>query len=249
MNYPDITKIKQIKTSACRTSYDVDGLIIGLWIITGGTPAIEFEEDITFSQRFPIKDEKWTNKNWNDEIIRYIHQIGKKIQGPTYDVLPNGLKDIEKFIHKNRYEYDYVDYKRCDIKIKIKCKIHGIFFQTPASHLSGKGCPLCLESQGELKIAEFLDSEKIKYEREKTFKDCRHKHNLFFDFYIPDFNISIEYDGKQHFGPVDYYGGFPSYNYLKKTDAIKNNYCLTNGIKLIRIPYTKKSRNEPEASA
>jgi len=149
-------------------------------------------------------------------------------------------------VHKNKYDYSEVDYKKCEIKIKIKCHNHGVFIQTPASHLAGKGCPFCLDSQGELKISDLLNSMNIKYEREKKFTDCKNIRLLPFDFYIPSMNACIEYDGKQHFNPVDYYGGITAYEDLKKKDAIKNRYCLNNEIKLIRIPYTKKSREDIE---
>ena len=46
-------------------------------------------------------------------------------------------------IHNNTYDYSKVDYKKCDIKIYIICKIHGEFLQTPNSHLQGYGCSKC----------------------------------------------------------------------------------------------------------
>lgn len=60
-------------------------------------------------------------------------------------------------------------------------------------------CGLCRRSKGEDLICSLLDSLQIKYEREKRFKDCRYKNTLPFDFYLPDYNICIEYDGEQHF--------------------------------------------------
>lgn len=45
--------------------------------------------------------------------------------------------------------------------------------------------------------------------------------------------------GEQHFRPVDYFGGLEAFDKLKKRDVIKDNYCLKNNIKLIRIPFDK----------
>jgi hypothetical protein len=147
-------------------------------------------------------------------------------------------KAIKK--HGNKYDYSIIDYKRCLIKIKIICPKHGVFEQTPKNHLKGVGCPSCRESHGEQNIASFLDTYKITYQREKKFNRCKNIQPLPFDFYIPYLNTCIEYDGKQHFFPCKYFGGLKQFEKLKISDAIKNQFCLDNNIKLIRIPYTKK---------
>lgn len=46
-------------------------------------------------------------------------------------------------IHGNKYDYSLVDYKHNKAKVKITCRIHGEFEQTPNNHLNGQGCPLC----------------------------------------------------------------------------------------------------------
>lgn len=144
-------------------------------------------------------------------------------------------KAIKK--HGNRYDYSKVIYKNALSKINILCKRHGIYLQTPGSHLYGQGCPSCLESHGERSIAGFLDDLGIMYEREKHFSDCKVKKMLSFDFYIPSKNICIEYDGMQHFKPINYFGGDSSFKKLQKYDNIKNDYCMNRGITLIRISY------------
>lgn len=103
-------------------------------------------------------------------------------------------------------------------------------------------CPLCAISKGENKIKEYLENRKTSYEIQYTFKDCKNKRELPFDFYLPDYNLLIEYDGKQHFEPVNFGGcsdeeALISYKRTKKHDQIKNTYCKTNNINLIRIPY------------
>ena len=60
---------------------------------------------------------------------------------------------IEEFInksnliHKNKYDYSLIEYKDSKSKISIICKRHGVFNQTPNSHMSGKGCPECGNNQ------------------------------------------------------------------------------------------------------
>jgi hypothetical protein len=75
------------------------------------------------------------------------------------------------------------------------------------------------------------------------------KQKLLFDFYLPEHNILIEYDGEQHFKPKSFYRcsietAKKSFNELKRNDIIKNEYCKKNNITLIRIPYTIKNINK-----
>lgn len=58
-----------------------------------------------------------------------------------------------------------------------------------------------------------------------------------FDFYLPDYNTCIEYDGELHYKAVDYFGGDDALSNTKCRDEIKTQYCKENNIKLIRIPY------------
>ncbi len=147
-----------------------------------------------------------------------------------------------KKVHEDLYDYSLVDYKNKYTKVKIICKKHGIFEQTPGHHLSGKGCPTCKTSKGELKIRKYFEKNDIKYETQKTFEDCLDKRKLRFDFYLPDNNILVEYDGMQHFNPVIYWGGQNAYIKRQKRDNIKAEYAKENGIKLLRIPYTEYDR-------
>lgn len=55
---------------------------------------------------------------------------------------------------------------------------------------------------------------------------------------MPKYNICIEYDGKQHFEPIKYFGGITKFEYQKNNDQIKDDYCSKNGIRLMRLPYT-----------
>lgn len=154
-------------------------------------------------------------------------------------------KTIQEFIldssniHHDRYDYSMVNYINSKIKIKILCKIHGIFEQTPDNHLQGKGCPKCNSSRGELLIENFLKSHNIDFIPQKRFDLCKNKFLLSFDFYLPNFNICIEFDGKQHFMPIKRYGGEQYFIRLQRNDSIKDKYCEDKGISLIRIPYTK----------
>ena len=155
----------------------------------------------------------------------------------------NVKKTTQKFIeesnkiHENKYNYSLVNYVNSHSKVKIICPIHGIFEQKAYSHSQGIGCPSCKESKGEKEIRKILNENKISYESQKSFKKCKHKNILKFDFYLSDFNICIEFDGEQHFNCYDYFGGIEGFEICKIRDEIKTKFCLDNNITLCRIRY------------
>ena len=102
------------------------------------------------------------------------------------------------------------------------------------------GCPICKSSKGEIEVKRILDEKSIKYIQQKKFDECKNIRILPFDFYLPENNICIEYDGRQHFEPIKMFGGNKAFKIRTENDKIKNQYCYDNGIKLIRIPYWEK---------
>lgn len=99
----------------------------------------------------------------------------------------------------------------------------------------------CLVSKGEELIQKILTIENINFKTQKIFEDCINPQTdkkLKFDFYLPDYNCCIEYDGEQHFRYSN--TGWNNKEHFEKVqhrDEIKNQYCKNNNIKLIRIPY------------
>ncbi len=143
-------------------------------------------------------------------------------------------------IHNNYYKYNKVNYINLHTKVIITCPEHGDFKIRPTNHIYSKnGCPICNSSKGELKTKNSLDKLNIKYCEQKRFSDCKNKAILPFDFYLPELNIAIEYDGIQHFKEVEFFGGKEAFLKCKQNDIIKNEYCLSNNIKLIRINYNE----------
>ena len=151
--------------------------------------------------------------------------------------------DTETFIDKvnnvfdKLYDYSRVNYNGNKEKVEIICKEHGSFYMTPTNHINKQGCPKCKSSRGEAMIISILESSDIKFTHQMKFDDCRNLLPLPFDFYLPEQNICIEFDGKQHFEAVEWFGGEHAFEKLKERDRIKTDYCLSNGIDLLRIPY------------
>lgn len=138
-----------------------------------------------------------------------------------------------KQIHGTKYLYHLVDYTTAKRKIIIICRKHGPFNQMSHSHMSGRGCPRCVESKGEGIIAKILDKNNIKYIREFSFPDSTWR----YDFFLPDLNILIECDGMQHYKPIKFYGGVKGLNKIQKRDRQKNKLADKNNMILIRVQY------------
>ena len=150
-----------------------------------------------------------------------------------------------KLMHGDKYDYSLVDYIESKSKISIICPTHGVFKQIPNGHLVGRGCPYCNESKGELAIINYLKTNGFEFIREKGFDDCRNINKLPFDFYLPNHNALIEYDGLHHYKPLDYFGGINGFNTQQLRDNIKNEYAKNNNINLLRIRFDEyKNINE-----
>ena len=149
----------------------------------------------------------------------------------------NTFIEKSKLIHNNKYDYSksiYIDYTS---NIEIICPNHGSFLQMVKIHIKGSGCPRCNDSKGEKKISKYLISNNINFIRNKKYNYCKNHNLLPFDFYLIDKNILIEYDGELHYKCIEKFGGEEKIRLYKINDDIKTNYCLSNNIKLLRIPY------------
>lgn len=155
------------------------------------------------------------------------------------------IDKVKKFIESKNNNVvlnpeEYINAKIQNLKVLCgKCKVN-IFitsldvYMRPATRCICKSCA-CIESAAEERIRHFLESQDINFIPQYTFKDCRDKNVLPFDFYLPDYNKIIEFDGEQHYRLAGF--GGKSYESTVKHDKIKNEYCEKNNIDLLRIPY------------
>lgn len=135
---------------------------------------------------------------------------------------------------------EYVDMYN---KLSCHCSIHNQYFKMrPLDILRNRNaCTKCqkLESRGEKRIRECMEENNIEFIREYKFDNCKDKLPLPFDFYLPNNNMCIEYQGEQHYIATDFFGGKEEFNKRVLHDNIKYNYCLSNNIDLLIIPYTE----------
>lgn len=173
------------------------------------------------------------------------HLNGRGCKKCAFEKLPqNNPKSTDEFIkkskiiHRSEYDYSLVNYKKSNEKVKIICKIHGEFNQTPNSHLKGAGCKKCA-------IIKYLNKKNKISKPEKRLGLILHKlgisfissfliKNKVFDFYIPSKNLLIEVDGvywhsknKQKLNDIQ--------KKNVENDNIKNKLAKDMGYNLIRI--------------
>ena len=170
------------------------------------------------------------------------------------------IAECKKICESKGFEFKKVYKKKNSFYIQYICLNHpnkGIQ-EMQKSNMSRDcivGCPYCFGkkkskiTKGEKRVEEVLTDLKIKYKSQYGFDSCRDVNKLLFDYYLPDFNMCIEYDGRQHFEPVRF-GGISeeeALDNLKLTqahDLIKTNYCISNNIHLLRIPYQEHNNIE-----
>jgi hypothetical protein len=211
-----------------------------------------FKLGLIIEEKWSEIDDKFLFENYSklgiNGCAKKLNRTIKSIKARSNKLkikLINNDELINKFKlkHYNFYDYSLVDYIDFKTKIKIICPKHNIFEQLPYEHLRGKGCSICNESKGEKEIRNILINKKINFIPQHKFSDCKHINKLPFDFYLPDYNVCIEYHGLQHYEPIKWFGGQIVFDKLIKRDKIKENYCILNNIKLIIIPYRKNIFN------
>lgn len=96
------------------------------------------------------------------------------------------------------------------------------------------------KSSGESKILLYLQENNIAYVSQKSFPDCKLVNPLHFDFYLPEQNLLIEYNGRQHYETIDFFGGAKAYFKTVQKDQIKMNFAKERRIDLLIIPYNRE---------
>lgn len=163
----------------------------------------------------------------------YCNPLHKK----NIDDCLEGLNSIS--MSKNYQITEVIDSSR----IKCKCNICKTTWIAMLWNLKkGTGCPKCKQSHGEEKVENWLKENNVSYLREYRFSDCKYKRFLPFDFYLPDYNLCIEYQGEQHYKPVTFNGcskveSENKFKTQKIKDDIKKKYCLMNNINFLEISY------------
>lgn len=171
-------------------------------------------------------DGEWIS--WND-WLGHNHTTHKKYL--TYSMAKEflstlGLTSLQEY-------YDYIISNGIDFLPLQPILYYGVNYVSSDDFLNYyKRLPY-----GEKKIIEYLDKRSIKYSHQHIFSDCKNINNLRFDFFISNLNMCIEFDGRQHYESIEFFGGDEGLYKRKLNDSIKDKYCMDNEINLLRITY------------
>lgn len=204
--------------------------------------------------------------NYNYDEVEYVNQY-KKIRltcehGHKFETRPKDLLsghgcpicsrnkiknqnlqrfiELSKEIHGDKFDYTTLKFNGYQQPMTIICPIHGMVSISPQNHLLGPGCPKCGQSIGELKVEEYLKKLGINYKKEYPIEYAGNKSGkAYIDFYLPDLNTFIEFNGKQHYIPIEHFGGQLIFDKQVERDNYIDEYCKKNNINLITIKYNE----------
>lgn len=235
----------------------INGNIIGCKLCRKNKHILKIKENVEKVNKKLIEVKKYNEKDYHKSriIVSCGNEKHELIETSLNKIINSNVKckdcikedNINKmmlYINSTQYKFNKIvkycesDYIKSMVEITCpKDETHIFTMRFSNFKYEGKRCPHCGMTYGEQEVANVLKRYNIKYKFQYKYKDCRFINPLPFDFYLPDYNILIEYDGKQHYESVDLFGGEKGFKYTKQNDGIKNQYCKNNNIKLIRIPY------------
>lgn len=225
---------------ARRERYDLTGQRFGRLVVTG-----MIYEDGKMSRAICKCD-------CGNEIVRPITYLttGDTTSCGCYHrdrTSESNTKDFTGIVVESGIEFLSPDYKMPQGRWMWKCRCGvcgGTFTALPAKILEGRviSCGCSKQSSGEFYVEKTLNDINVTYIKEYSIIDGSPDESkngrLRIDFYLPEFNKGIEYNGKQHYEPIDYFGGYDAFEYQKERDKRKRAYCAEHNMPLLELPYT-----------
>lgn len=169
---------------------------------------------------------------WQKPSI-HLRGYGCPICGGSQPLTTEKFIEKANIVHNHKYDYSKTNYINYRTRVCIICPEHGEFWQVPNNHLFGAGCPTCPESNLEGEIRQLLLSKGIVFEQEKGFDWLVYNRRMFLDFFLPEYGVAIECQGKQHFSPTELFGGEEFYKMTVERDKVKKRLCEEHGIRVL----------------
>ena len=147
----------------------------------------------------------------------------------------------------NSFDFNKTKYFGSQKKMKIFCRKHGYFTILPDNFYNKyQNCPKCKpKSKGEMYLMNILNKENIKYDYQKSYSDLVDERKLSYDFYLPEYNLLIEYNGKQHYAFYErYHRTIHGFHKQLHHDWLKRKYAKSNNINLLIINYKIKKEKD-----
>lgn len=183
-----------------------------------------------YERSLKIAKNRKKNNTYVSMQKKNINQIKEEMQKK----IPGYILKSEKY-HGNKTKMEFI------------CNNGHLFKMRWNNIASGQKCPYCNIYKNEeecRQIFEKITGNKFEKIRPDFLINPKTDTRLELDGYCENLKIAFEYDGRQHYEPVDYFGGIKCFTDLQKNDIVKNELCEKNGIKLIRIPYWIENKEE-----
>lgn len=164
-------------------------------------------------------------------------KVEEAIRSNTYEFIKKS-----RLLYGDKYDYSKVEYIGNKSKVCIICPEHGEFWQKPNDHIGDHECPKCgnrLRKSEESVLNALIErygEDKVEYQKKFEFLHSRTSYQTI-DFYLPEYNIGIEYQGRQHFIPLKKFGGEDTFQTLYERDERKFRKCTDNGIRMLYITF------------
>jgi hypothetical protein len=157
-------------------------------------------------------------------------------------------KKVKEKCIKNNYTYKSFKYINHLMILDIKCSVleHKIWNPTYTNFVNSNHlCPECSKSykKSEQQILNLLEINKLNYIYQYRTKWLIRQS---IDFYLPEYNIAIEYQGIQHFKSIELFGGKETYLKILERDERKYNKCINNNIIVLYITDKQYKKIIPE---
>lgn len=236
-----------------------------------GTPETEVRQGMIISMiKYNFLEKAYTKNNKVNIIGDYINSISKiKVEckkcGYIWEMLPSNIlknrgcplcaknqkKSHNLFLNELKFINSNIKilstYQNSHKRIECECILcKHKWLARPTNLLRGHGCPMCLMSVGENTIKSILLNLGIEFEQQKKFDDLYGVRGgkLSFDFYLPKYNILIEYQGRQHYEPNGYLGGKEKFAFQIQNDIIKKKYAKNKKYILFEISYKDNTKKK-----
>lgn len=186
-----------------------------------------FSTTLSYLKRYNIGCKNCNELKRREAFVKRVHQELKNKN--------THLHIISDFL----YSVDVVTVYCDECKKTFEREVHSL--------LRNPTCANCTSnSHMEYCSINYFNSNDISFELHKTFDNLRGVNNgkLSYDFYLKDYNLLIEIQGKQHFEPIEYFGGEKQFRIQQEHDRRKREYAKFHNIELLEIGYFDKDNIE-----
>ena len=150
-------------------------------------------------------------------------------------------------VHGMKYLYPWRETSFDNTRVPFVCLEHGLMYHTSGTFLRGSGCPICEHSamtKGEQLIDEALKKMNVEhiYQYRLPVSDLftqSVRSYMYADFYLPDHNMIIEFNGKQHYEYVAHFHRHKENSFEEqqiRDDGLRL-FCREHNLRLLEISY------------